>query len=239
MSQKLIDEIGNKYGFLTPIELTKDKNGRTAWLCKCDCGNTKIVRGSDLRTGRITTCGRNCPLKKERSGYIDETGNIYGYLTVLYRVENSNCNKIMWHCKCLCGRECNVAGTDLRSGNQKSCGCMKSKGEFLILQWLSTHQIEYQKEYKFQELTGYNGGQLRFDFGIFKNNKLTGLIEYQGEQHYYPVKKFGGQESYIQRKYNDQQKYLFCITNKIPILYIYKNDDIDKKLKNFIGEIDK
>ena len=96
MSQKLIDEIGNKYGFLTPIELTKDKNGRTAWLCKCDCGNTKIVRGSDLRTGRITTCGRNCPLKKERSGYIDETGNIYGYLTVLYRVENSNCNKIMW-----------------------------------------------------------------------------------------------------------------------------------------------
>ena len=237
MGQKLIDERGNKYGFLTPIELTKDKNNRTAWLCKCDCGNTKIVRGSDLRAGKITTCGRDCPLKKERSRVIDEVGNIYGYLTVLYRVKNSNCNKVMWHCKCLCGRECNVAGTDLRAGNQKSCGCMKSKGEFLIGQWLMSHQINFQKEYKFQNLIGYNNGQLRFDFGILKKDDLVGLIEYQGEQHYYPIQKFGGQEGFVQRKYNDQQKYLFCQTNNIPILYIRKSDDIDKKLDNFIKEV--
>lgn len=49
MPSKLIDETGNVYGALTVISLTKDKNGRTAWLCKCKCGNEKIVRGSDLR----------------------------------------------------------------------------------------------------------------------------------------------------------------------------------------------
>lgn len=54
---KLINELGNKYGALTVIEIAKDKNGRTAWLCVCDCGNKKIVRGPDLRKGRITSCG--------------------------------------------------------------------------------------------------------------------------------------------------------------------------------------
>ena len=118
MSQKLINEIGNKYGFLTVRELTKDKNNRTAWLCECECGNTKIVRGSDLRKGKITTCGqRGCPCKSKQSGvFKDETNNIYGYLTVLYRANNSNDGKVMWHCRCICGNECDVRGTDLRSG---------------------------------------------------------------------------------------------------------------------------
>ena len=49
--------MGNKYGDLTVIGLTKDKNNRTAWFCQCKCGNTKIVRGPDLRQGRITSCG--------------------------------------------------------------------------------------------------------------------------------------------------------------------------------------
>ena len=60
MSQKLINEIGNKYGLLTVLEKTKDKDNRTAWLCQCECGNTKIVRGPDLRKGKITTCGYGC-----------------------------------------------------------------------------------------------------------------------------------------------------------------------------------
>lgn len=128
MGQKLIDETGNKYGFLTVKELTKDKNGRTAWLCKCDCGNTKIVRGSDLRTGKITSCGRTCPLRFQRNGvFKDETGNKYGRLTVLYRAENSKDGKIKWHCKCDCGNEVDIRGTDLRNGKTISCGCFKNE----------------------------------------------------------------------------------------------------------------
>lgn len=125
MAQLLINEIGNKYGFLTPIKLTKDKNGRTAWLCQCDCGSTKIVRGSDLRTGRIVRCGKNCPTKKGASkNYKDETGNHYGRLTVFYRQGESNAGKIIWHCLCECGNECNVVAGDLRSGRTQSCGCL-------------------------------------------------------------------------------------------------------------------
>ena len=61
---KLINELGNKYGALTVIEVTKDKNEWTAWLCICDCGNQKIVRGSDLRKGKITSCGVEFPQEK-------------------------------------------------------------------------------------------------------------------------------------------------------------------------------
>jgi len=117
MSQKLIDETGHKYGSLTVIFLTKDKNGRTAWLCNCDCGNTKIVRGPDLRTGKITTCGKGCPYKKDRSGvFKDITGMKFGKLTALQRTGTAANGKAMWLCRCECGNTTTVNGTDLRLG---------------------------------------------------------------------------------------------------------------------------
>lgn len=118
---KLINEIGNKYGSLTPMSLTKDKNGRTAWLCKCDCGNKKIVRGSDLRKNKILYCSKACPYK--RTTLIDETGNIYGRLTVLYKAGKNSSNKTLWHCKCSCGKEVDVIGENLRNNSTISCGC--------------------------------------------------------------------------------------------------------------------
>ena len=32
------------------------------WVCKCDCGNTKVINGNNLRQGKSTTCG--CSLRK-------------------------------------------------------------------------------------------------------------------------------------------------------------------------------
>ena len=59
---------------------------------------------------------------KIMSTLIDETGNIYGYLTVIDRAANKN-GRAMWKCKCKCGNEIIVSGKCLRSGNTKSCGC--------------------------------------------------------------------------------------------------------------------
>lgn len=55
---------------------------------------------------------------------IDETGNRYGKLIVLYRA-NVPKKGVYWHCKCDCGNECDVFGTSLRTGNTQSCGCLK------------------------------------------------------------------------------------------------------------------
>lgn len=27
------------------------------WLCRCDCGREMLVRGEDLRSGKVTSCG--------------------------------------------------------------------------------------------------------------------------------------------------------------------------------------
>lgn len=57
---------------------------------------------------------------------IDETGNRYGRLTVIERVPPPNRRKSAhWLCKCDCGEEIVVNGSDLRSGHSQSCGCLQ------------------------------------------------------------------------------------------------------------------
>lgn len=55
---KRINMIGKKYGRLTILNLHhKDKNGRLFYLCRCDCGNEKIINGERIRNGKTKSCG--------------------------------------------------------------------------------------------------------------------------------------------------------------------------------------
>lgn len=50
--------IGKKFGLLTPIErVGRMDSNHQGWLCACDCGNTKIVAGSSLLSGKNISCG--------------------------------------------------------------------------------------------------------------------------------------------------------------------------------------
>lgn len=61
-----INEIGNTYGLLTVIGYAGSTPKRDAlWLCKCQCGNTKIVSGQNLRNGHTSSCG--CLISKGES----------------------------------------------------------------------------------------------------------------------------------------------------------------------------
>lgn len=60
-----IDETGKKYGKLTVVKREQNTlHGTAQWLCQCECGNTKVCRGQDLRSGRKTNCG--CEKKPKR-----------------------------------------------------------------------------------------------------------------------------------------------------------------------------
>lgn len=48
-----IDLTGKRYNRLTVISFHGD--GR--WLCRCDCGNYKIINGSSLKNGNTKSCG--------------------------------------------------------------------------------------------------------------------------------------------------------------------------------------
>lgn len=126
MAKFFKNRTGQRYGNLIAISIAgKDKhNGTLRWLCICDCGNTRICNGYDLTSGHITSCG--CLNKLPGNPPNDISGLKYGRLIVVKKTENTN-NYIngKWLCKCECGNELYVSGSALRSGNTRSCGCLK------------------------------------------------------------------------------------------------------------------
>lgn len=58
---------------------------------------------------------------------------------------------------------------------------MNSKGEVKIAQLLKKNKIKFKTEVSFPDLKSLKGRLLRFDFIIFKNNKIVCAIEYDGK----------------------------------------------------------
>lgn len=55
---KRINLIGNRYGRLTVINYSHSSSqGCTYWVCKCDCGDEKVICGIGLRGGLTQSCG--------------------------------------------------------------------------------------------------------------------------------------------------------------------------------------
>lgn len=69
-----IDLTGQRFGRLVVIRECGRKNGKVAWLCKCDCGREKVVRGSSLtrRKNPTVSCGCWNEEKKIKHGCAQE-----------------------------------------------------------------------------------------------------------------------------------------------------------------------
>ena len=107
---KLKDITGQTFGDWLVLERVGDK-----WLCQCKCGNTGIVTGGALRSGRSQKC-TDCA----KNRLIDLTGQTFGDWTVISRLPGN-----YYKCRCSCGNEKAVSGYSLTAGHSKSCGCKK------------------------------------------------------------------------------------------------------------------
>lgn len=58
---------------------------------------------------------------------IDLTGQTFGRLTAQWPVGRRRNNDVQWLCPCSCGKFRVNSGSDLRSGNSKSCGCLRKE----------------------------------------------------------------------------------------------------------------
>ena len=56
-SKKLKDITGKRFGNLVAIKRVGIKNNSATWLCKCDCGNEKVIREGSLQQGLTRSCG--------------------------------------------------------------------------------------------------------------------------------------------------------------------------------------
>lgn len=55
---KRIDLTNKRFGQLIVLSYAgKDKFGKTKWLCLCDCGNEKILMGTNITNGHTKSCG--------------------------------------------------------------------------------------------------------------------------------------------------------------------------------------
>lgn len=52
-----LDLIGKRFGRLTVIAFAGTVKQQSLWLCRCDCGREKVVRGRCLQNGNTRSCG--------------------------------------------------------------------------------------------------------------------------------------------------------------------------------------
>jgi hypothetical protein len=53
----LRDIKGQRFGRLIVLNRDGTLNGNATWVCECDCGTVKVVRGNNLRNGSTDSCG--------------------------------------------------------------------------------------------------------------------------------------------------------------------------------------
>src|SRR3990167_2506771 len=169
----LIDLTGQRFGKLTVTGSYHKKNpagtDEIFWRCVCDCNGTvpgysgrRDVRGFSLRSGDTTSCGcvRQASVEKPRKP--DLVGMQFSRLTVLERVRvRDSKGRCATHfiCKCSCkdGNVVKVAGSSLRDGSTRSCGCIRR--EMLpVTKYLPNVYFvlkEYKKSAKTRKLEWY------------------------------------------------------------------------------------
>lgn len=218
------DISNQKFGRLTVLYCTnkKNKSGKYLWHCKCDCGNECDVAIDQLTGGNKKSCGCLSKEKASERFGIDETGKIYGKLTVVGRDNSQKYKRIHWLCKCSCGNPNleSIDGYYLRSGERTSCSrCTpRSKGEEEIKEILIKNNIPFTQEQTFKDCVFLDTNRLaRFDFYV--NNQY--IIEFDGKQHTQETSgKCSNWQSLSYVQEHDKIKNNYCFNNNIPLIRI-------------------
>ena len=243
LQKEFKDLTGQKFGQLLVQSLNyqRTKNGRYYWNCLCDCGKETVVSTSNLInkdvTKRVISCGCHKSKSSSERFSLKIEGQRFGKLVVLKRVgtqiQGNGDKKSLWLCRCDCGTEIEVIGKNLLNGNTQSCGCVQSRGELAVREYLNKLKVPFSTQKTFPDLRSSRNGLLRFDFAIYDSDKkLLGLIEYQGIQHYKDTGR--GQ---LEREETDELKVKYCQANKIPLLSIPYNQDLEILINQFLKSI--
>ena len=104
--------------------------------------------------------------------------------------------------------------------------CNESKGEKNIRNILENNNIHFQTQKTFEKCK--NILKLRYDFYLPEYNMC---IEFDGKQHFEPIKHFGGEKRFKIQQNLDLIKNNYCKNNNINLLRIKYNEDIEDRLK--------
>ena len=228
-----------KNGKLTPNDVVPNSHQSIWWKCnKADDHEWKAAV-------YYRTTGNNCPCCSGQKVVlsnclatthpeISKEWNQEKNIAITPKDVTYACNSQFWW-------QCSInpdhqwkARVSSRTGGTNCPFCSFSKGEKAIKDILDKKKINYIPQYRFPDCK--NIRCLPFDFAIFKENKVAGVIEFQGRQHYFEVSYFGGKEGHEFTKKRDKIKYNYCEERNIPLLRLpfWNVAIIENELKKFL-----
>jgi len=117
----------------------------------------------------------------------------------------------------------------------------ESKGESMVRVYLEKNNVSFKQYHKLKGCFSEINGKcilLTFDFYLPEQNAV---IEYDGEQHYKPVERFGGEQTYKRQLILDNIKNVFCNNTGIKMIRIpytvKKPKDIERLLNSELDYI--
>lgn len=174
-----------------------------------------IAKNGCIKCGHIEKGRKH---RKSHETFINEINKIYGDKISVIGMYNTSKDKIQVKCN-KCEYEWSpISRRLLRRGCPK---CNFSKGELLISSVLKELNIDFKPQYTFEGLKTEVNGVPIFDFAIFDDTKnIKYIIEYDGEQHFKAIKKWGGIERLKRQQEIDKFKNNYCYKNNIKIIRI-------------------
>lgn len=198
--------------------LGKYIDSKTKVECNClVCNNTWKATPSNLLKGQGCP---SCNIKnrtKTQEKFLKDVESVMPNIKVLGAYINSH-EKIKCECTS-CGNVWNAIPNNLLLG--VGCPhCNSPKGERRIKIFLERNAFVFVQQKKFDDLIGMER-PLSYDFYIPDYNIL---IEYQGQQHYYPVNFFGGERQFCIQQENDNKKRKYAKDKGMKLLEISYKD---------------
>lgn len=189
------NKIGHKkYNLLK--DFTTINNSITLQCKNCDSIQNRKVKEL-LKNDKCLSCERHLVIPKSQKAFINEVNKKYGEeFEVIDNYKDSFTKIKIRHT--LCGKIISIRPHDLLSRTTLCPLCDKSKGEKAIEKFLIDNNIDYFPQYRLNEFK-----RAPYDFYLPQYNLL---IEFQGRQHYEPVKKFGGEAQFQRQKEIDLKK---------------------------------
>lgn len=227
---------------ISPKQITVGSSTSVFWNCK-KCGN--VYSSSPYKRSIGEGCYYCSGRRVSKSNNLE---NIYPEISAEWDYDKNypfTPNDFTWgsgkpaHWICSkCGHKWKTNMIADRTSGEKGCpNCRSSHGEKRIYSYLEKMGMSNGKDFYLEKKfpNCKNERTLPFDFYI---PKLNLLIEYNGEQHYKPLKIFGGEKRFFDRLRNDSIKRKFCKKEKIELLEIsYLDfDNIEKILSKQINK---
>lgn len=214
--------------------LSKYINSRTPIIVRCNiCGHTWNSKPLLLLNRKIgcSICANKqngIHSRKKADEFEKEISQIAPNLRLLSPYV-MNKRKVLVQCK-KCNYKWYVRPNDLISGYTTCKKCFSfSKGEQHIIKILNENNIKYQIGFKPKGLV--DKSNLHYDFKI-KNTKI--LIEFNGKQHYQPIKYFGGTKQFNIQQKHDQMKKEWAYNNGYQLFIIKYNDNLQQQMYKII-----